>query len=184
LRNAVVTVLLAAVAFATWLWSRPPPAEAVRRVAGDSTPLGYYLHGARLIGTDDSGRIAYRILADRLEELPDQQQLRLDGVQVEYRPADAVPWLISAKSGNAPKDGSLLDLDGDVLLRSEPTDGSEPLVITTKRMRFEPESSSVQSDQAVQIRIGDWHLDAVGLRTHLKGDKLELESDVHGKFAP
>jgi len=128
--------------------------------------------------------VAYRILADRLDELPGEDRLRLEGVKVEYGPADETAWAISAASAITPKDGSLLDLAGDVELRSSPADGSHPLTILTQALRFSPDTSSVESDEAVQFRVGDWQLDAVGLRTDLKGDTLELESQVHGKFAP
>jgi lipopolysaccharide export system protein LptC len=185
LRNTLVIILLAVAAAASWLWSLRPPAERDQRPSnGSSEPLGYYLHGARLLGTDDNGRIAYRISADRLTEMPERQILRLDGVHIAYQPADETPWIITAASGNAPKDGSRLDLEGDVEVRSEPTDGSKPVVISAGRLTFEPETSTAESDVAVQIRVGDWHLDAVGLRTRLNDDTLELESEVHGKFAP
>ena len=185
MRNTLVAVLLAVVAVATWVYSWPPPAPERRSRGGaDTAPLGYYLRGARMLGTDEQGRVAYRILADRLEELPDRELLQLSGVVVEYQPADEIPWRISAAQASAPKDGSQLDLEGNVELRSEPEDGSQPVFITTPALRFIPDTSSAESDQSVQIRVGDWRLDAVGLRTHLKGDTLELESEVHGHFSP
>jgi LPS export ABC transporter protein LptC len=185
LRNMLVTILLAAVAIATWFYSWPTQPPAVRgRSGADSQPLGYYLLGARMLGTDEEGRVAYRILADRLEELPDRDLLQLQGVVVEYQPTEEVPWRISAATASAPKDGSQLDLAGDVELRSEPTDGTKPVSITTPALRFFPNTSSAESDQPVRIRVGDWRLDAIGLRTHLKGDTLELESKVHGQFSP
>jgi len=184
LRNTLITVLLASAAVATWLYTWPPQAPESRGRGGGAQPLGYYLRGARLLGTDEQGRVAYRILADRLEELPERDLLELSGVVVEYRPADEIPWRISAATASAPKDGSQLDLAGGVELRSEPTDGSKPVLIATPALRFIPETSSAESDQTVQIRVGDWRLDAIGLRTHLKGDTLELESAVHGQFSP
>jgi len=177
-------VVLAVVAVATWLYGRqPPPANDRNATSGDAEPLGYYLRGARMLGTDEQGRVAYRILADRLEERPDRELLLLDGVRVEYAPADAVAWSISAAAASAPKDGSQLNLTGSVELRSQPTDGSEPLLIAAEALRFFPDSSSAESDDPVRISVGDWQLDAVGLRTHLKGDTLQLESKVHGTFS-
>jgi LPS export ABC transporter protein LptC len=176
-------VVLAAVAAATWLYGRPPPITRDTGATAESAPpLGYYLLGARLLGTDEQGRVAYQILADRLEEVPDQQGLKLEGVQVEYRPADAVPWLISAARAEAPKDGSSLELQGNVELRSEPTEG-EPIHIATDALSFVLSTSSAQSESAVRVEVGDWRLDAVGFRTYLKGDSMELESQVHGKFS-
>jgi lipopolysaccharide export system protein LptC len=184
-RNTVVIAVLAILAAATWLATLERAGDAPVATANEAArPLGYYVRGAKLLGTDEQGRVAYRILAERLDELPDENRLRLEGVKVEYEPADETAWAISAASATTPKDGSLLDLVGNVELRSSPTDGSKPLAIVTQRLRFSPDSSRAESDEAVQFRVGDWQLTAVGLQTDLKGDTLELESQVHGKFAP
>jgi len=176
-------LLLGAAAVASWIYVRPEPPAAPLLGSGDDGPLGYYLKGARLLGTDSEGRLAYRILADRLEEHADRERLLLKGVRIEYRPANELPWLITAGSGSSPKDGSQLDLTGGVELRSEPTDGSPPTQITTESLRFTPATASVASDQVAELRVGDWQLSGKGLRAHLKDERLELESDVHGKFA-
>jgi lipopolysaccharide export system protein LptC len=184
-RNTLVMLALAILAAGTWIatWQRQgasPPAEQV----DDAEPLGYYIRGARIVGTDEQGRVAYRVSAERLDESPDEEQLQLTGVNVDYRPAEETAWSISAARAISPRDGSLLDLDGNVEIRSSPTDGSKPLTIFAGNLRFWPDTSSAESDDAVEIRFGDWHLQAIGLRTHLKGDTLELESEVHGTFAP
>jgi len=175
-------VVLAAFAVATWIYGRVPPVAPRAPPAEGAQPLGYYLRAARMLGTDEQGRIAYRILADNLEELPEQQRLKLDGVRIEYLPADADRWTISATAGTAPKDGSELELNGDVSLRSEPRDGGKPVVIAAETLRFFPDTSSAESETPVTITVGDWHIQAGRLRTHLKGDVVELESKVHGKL--
>ena len=184
MRNTVVMIVLAILAAATWVATWPPQnAGPATERSASSGPLGYYVRGARMFGTDEQGRVTYRIRAERLDELPDEARLRLEGVAVEYRPADDTAWAISAASGSTPKDGSLLDLSGNVEIRSTPSDGSEPITIVTEQLRFSPETSSAESDALVQVHVGDWHFRAVGLSTHLKGDALELESQVHGTFS-
>jgi LPS export ABC transporter protein LptC len=183
-RNIVVTVLLAISAAATWLatWQRQDP-NPTGEAQADTRPLGYYLRGARILGTDEQGRPAYSIRAERLDEVPDEQRLRLESVTVEYQPAEETAWAISAASATAPRDGSLLDLVGNVEVRSAPTDGSQPVTITTDNLRFTPNTSRVETEEPVRFRVGDWQFGAVGLRTDLKGDSLELESQVHGTFS-
>ena len=185
MRNTAVMVVLAVLAAATWIWSWRPEAPAAPAPAEtDAPPLGYYVHGARVLGTNEQGHVVYRVNARRLDEQPDQGLLLFDGVSVEYQPMDATPWEMSANGGNSPKNGSALELIGQVELKSLPADGSAPVVITTERLKFSADTSRAETDQAVQIRVGDWQLDAVGLRTDLKDDTLRLESDVHGTFAP
>ena len=183
LRNTVILLGLAFLAAVTWFASLErigPTSDTV--VDADTRPLGYYLRGARIVGTDEQGRVAYRILAQQLDEVPNEERLRLEGVSVEYRPAEETAWDISAASASAPKDRSVLELAGNVELRSSPADGSTPLLITTQQLRFTPDTSSAESDETVTIHVGDWQLVADSLRTHLKGDTLELES-VNGIFA-
>jgi LPS export ABC transporter protein LptC len=183
-RNIVIMLVLAVLAVATGLtsWQRQtaPTAPAVASVA---RPLGYYVRDARIVGTDAQGRVSYRIYAEKLDELPDEQRLRLEGVSLEYRPVDEAAWDISARSANAPKDHSELELEGDVELRSAPADGSAPVVISTQQLRFSPGTSRAETDEPVAVHVGDWRLAAVGLRTDLKDHTLELESQVHGTFS-
>jgi lipopolysaccharide export system protein LptC len=184
LRNTLVMVVLAAFAVATWLYGRPAAAPQRPVAAGGAPPLGYYIRGARILGTDDQGRVEYQISADSLEELPGQERLKLDAVRVEYHPADSDAWWISAMSASGPKDRSELDLTGDVTLRSEPAGGRDPTIITAESLRFFPDSSTVESDMPVSLKVGGWELEAGKLRTRLKGDVVQLESEVHGKFSP
>ena len=184
LRNGIAIVLLAAAAIATFYWSRPSAPPAAARVAGDSPPLGYYARGVRMLGTDEQGRVTYRLSSDRLEELPNQALLELDGVHVEYLPADQTAWVISATRASTPKDRSHFDLEGDVEIRNQPKDGSDPIVIATTRLRFVPDDSTAVSEDPVRLQVGGSRFDAVGVRLHLKDDKVELKSAVHGQVAP
>ena len=180
-RNTVVMIVLAILAAATSIatWQRSN-VDQPTDLRAEAEPLRVFTRGARLNITDEQGRPTYRIFAERLEELPGEERLQLTGVNVDYQPADESAWSLTAATAKYARDGSQLDLVGDVQVRSAPTDGSEPLTIVTEQLLFSPDTSSVESDQSVEIRVGGWQLRAVGLRTLLKEDTLELESQVHG----
>jgi LPS export ABC transporter protein LptC len=184
-RNTVVMVVLAILAAATWIatWQGEELGEPTNLVT-EAEPLRVLTRGARLTGMDEQGRPTYRIFAERLDELPGEDRLQLTGVNIDYQPVDETPWLLSAASAEYARDGSQLDLLGNVQVRSAPTDGSEPMTIVTEQLLFSPDTSSAESDENVEIRVGGWQLRAVGLRTLLKEDTLELESQVHGTLAP
>ncbi len=185
LRNSVVIALLAAAAAASYWFGRKPPADPARDgFGGESALPGYRMTGARFTRTDDLGRVVYRVNAESLEELPNEQGLALSGVRVEYTPPDEVPWHISASRGTTPIDRSHLDLEEAVELRNAPADGEPPKMITAASLRFTPGESSVESDEAVEIRVGSWLFRAVGLRADLNDEKLALESRVHGQIVP
>lgn len=185
LRNTVVMVVLAILAAATWVatWERQDATPPVERVK-PTGPLGYYARGARLSGTDEQGRLTYRLFAERLDEVPGEDRLQLTGVNVDYQPADETAWSLTAASAKYAWDGSQIDLDGNVEARSKPAAGSHPVTITTQQLRLSPDTSSAESDGKVQVRVGDLQLNAVGLRADLKGDTLELESVEHGTILP
>jgi lipopolysaccharide export system protein LptC len=183
-RNTVILIVLAILAAATWVatWGRQDPSPQAEPT--DTRPLGYYARSTRILVTDEQGRVTARVHAERLDELPDQKGVRLEGVDVEYHAPDETLWAISATSASTPKDVSLLELAGDVEIRSAPTDDSKPVTLSMEKVRFWPDTSVVESDSPVTMQVGDWQLYAIGLRTDLKGDTLELESQVHGTFAP
>ena len=184
-RSTVVMIVLAILAAATWVATWPPQDQtAPAERSGNLGPLGYYIRGARWSRTDEQGRLTYRVRAERLDELPADERLRLQGVNVEYRPAEDTAWTISAATASALKDGSLLELSGDVEIRSVPTDGSAQRTILTQALRFWPDTSSVQSDLPVELRVGNLQLHGMGLSADLKGHTLRLESVVHGTFLP
>jgi lipopolysaccharide export system protein LptC len=183
LRSGIAIVLLGAAAGASYYASRQPPLDTTRGTGGDRELPGYFLHGARILGTDETGHLTYLIHADSLEEMPGRERLTLHGVRIEYTPADDDPWVITAARADAARDGSEVDLDGDVVLRSDPKNGSKRRVVETSALRFTPDESYVESDQAVEVEVGALRLEGVGLRAHLNDDDVELKSKVHGRIA-
>lgn len=187
MRNSVVIIVLAILAAATWLWlaTWQPGDElpAVDRVM-DAAPAGYFARGARIVGTDEQGRPTYRIFAERLDELPGEDRLKLTGVSLDYEPPDEAAWSLSAATAVYARDGSKLDFAGGVEIRSAPTDSGDPVTITTEQLVLSPDTSSAESVGTVEIRVGELQLRGVGLRADLKGDTLRLESLVHGTLVP
>ena len=184
MRNTVVMIVLAILAAAMWLLSlQRQEAEPVVDSGEDSEPLGYYARGARVSGTDEEGRLTYRIFAERLDELPGEELLQLTGVTVDYWPGgDDAPWALSAASAKYARDGSELELSGDIELSTTPSNGSQPVKIGTEKLLFLPDMASANTDAPVEIRVGDLQLRAVGLRADLKEHTLKLESQVHAMF--
>jgi LPS export ABC transporter protein LptC len=184
-RNTVVMVVLSILAAATWIatWQRQDVNPLLDR-GGATEPLGYYAQGARLSGTDEQGRLTYRVFAERLEELPGEERVRLVGVNVDYQPSDGTEWTLMAATAKYARDGSQIDFLGNVEVRSLPAEGSRSVAIFTDKLVFSPDTSSAETDEQVEIHVGDWQLQGTGLRSDLKGGSLKLESEVHGTLAP
>jgi LPS export ABC transporter protein LptC len=179
-RNTGLIISLVAIAAGSWYFVGISPAPPETQKHGDPT-LGYYLNGAVIVGTDENGAMLYEIRADRVEEIPDAEHMRLAGVEVAYSDTQAVPWNINATRAEGPLDNEYLDLEGRVVLVSDPHDGGEPLTIETTNMRLEPRSHLVRTPEQVRLVVGKTWLVATGMQIHLKEDRIELESSGYGR---
>jgi lipopolysaccharide export system protein LptC len=184
LRNGVAMLLLAAAALVTWYFGRPAPKASSRPADDRAFPLGYYLRDAVLLGTDDQGAISYRLHAGLVEERPDAAALALEDVRFEYQPSEKIPWSIVAAKGSAPigAERAQLDLSGGVELTRAPAADGRPTRIETDTLRLEPDKHVASAAGPVRISVGGNALDAVGLTAFLEEDRIELESQVHGRF--
>ncbi len=183
-RNLFATAFLIAAAGLSWYWSRAGTAEVQLEEVRESLPLGYYLIDAEIFGSGEDGRLLYNMWAGRAEERPDEDRLLLSDVRIEYRPAENVPWILTADFGEAPTDQSYIDLSGAVELANAPRDQGERTLIKTRKLRFEPDTFVASTDASVSLFLGAGRLDAVGIKVYLRDDRLELESSVHGEFNP
>jgi lipopolysaccharide export system protein LptC len=175
--------LLLAAASASWYWSRPP-AEAPPTEGGATSALGFYLADAVLLGTGVEGELLYELSAQRAEERPTEGLLWLTQVRVDYRPAAQANWSLTASTAAAPIDGSLLQLAGEVELRSVATPDGDGALIRTSALTLDAEARIATSDQTVTVVLGDEQIEAVGMRAYLMDDRLELNSNVHAQFSP
>jgi lipopolysaccharide export system protein LptC len=183
-RNGAAICLLIAAALGTWYWSRMTAPAETEDAPARSGPLGYYLRDAVLLGTDEEGRIVYRISADLAEERPEDGSLLLRGVNVEFRQDPQIPWRVRAARAEAQPERSYLDLEGDVELEREGSDDRARTLVETSRLRLEPELHRAVASGEVRFTVGDTTLSAVGLKAFLREDRLELESKIHGRYLP
>jgi len=183
-RNIILFVVLSGAALYTWLVAGPGTTEAPVQTPAATAPSGYYLRNATLLGTDEQGRVNYRVFAAELEQASRDAALVLGQVRVEYDPQTGVRWRMTADEGFAPSDQSYLDLRHGVRLVNEPRSGDEPVTIETEALRLEPGTYTASTDGDVAMRQGKADFRAKGLKADLKQDYLEFESNVSARFPP
>jgi len=183
-RNSLVFVVLAGAASASWYFGRGDLTGDTAIVGEGQGPLGYYLRDADISIMDEDGSMLYRILAAAVEEQPAENRTLLADVRIEYSPAADIPWQVRAEQGEIPADEQYLDLSGSVELATTEGSSGETTTIRAARIRFAPEEYLATTDAGVTVALGDERLEAVGMKADLKGDRLELESSVHGQFSP
>lgn len=177
-RNVLLFLALAGAALATWILAREPIAGSASTVGRSPPSRSYYLTGAVVHGTDDEGRIYYRIFADRIEQQEKGDDLWLYDLSIRYSPEADVSWEISAARGRAPADRNFIELlDSVRVADAGAADGPETLLETSELQLYLDEFRATSSAQ-IHMRKGRSAVSARGLELDLETDDWRLVADV------
>ncbi len=182
-RNFVTFSLLLAAAFASWylvtVLKTPAPDDAPQ----EQTATGFYLRMARILGTDDNGDLLYQIEADYAEQ-QSNDDIELQNVRIRYSTHRQVPWTINADQAIITRQQEKLSLSGNVRAVSAEGFSGQATEIQTSFLEIDPNLYTARTDGRVQIQIGNRSLSATGMLALLQDNRLELKSNVSGKFLP
>lgn len=182
-RFAVTIILLVGVALGSWYVSkgnREPTAEGV--VDGEEH-RGYYLKSARILGTGADGKLLYEIKAVRAEQRADNR-IEFSDVSIQYTPQSDVPWTVNADTAMLYPDRNRVLLRGHVRAVSEQGFSGDETEIRTQYLELDPNRFIAETDARVQIRIGSRSLTGTGMLASLNENRMELKSNVSGRFIP
>ena len=147
---------------------------------------GYYLKDAVILRTREDGSPGIELIARRIEQRltrPSQgEAITLQSVRVNYFGKDDWQWSLTAQEGQVPPNSRIVQLEGDVELRSlvGPTDS----FLRTDELAIDTEKNLAYSTRSpVQIRFGQHAMTAKSLRADLNSEQLRLET-VNGRFDP
>jgi LPS export ABC transporter protein LptC len=182
-RSVTLYVLLALTAFGSWYLARQQPADDRSRMPRDPLHRGFYLKDARILGTAPTGELLYEIEAEHAEQV-DDESIDFTNVRLDYSPAADVPWTVVANNATIRGDARRVLLSGDVRAVSPASERQPETEIRTEYLELDPDNFVAETDERVQIRIGERSLTATGMLASLNEDRLELKSNVSGKFLP
>lgn len=178
---AVFFALLGAAAGSWFLASSRGSTPPVETVISHSRE-GYYLLDATLKGIGKDGKFLYTLRAAEASQNKDENTLTLKGVEISYSPDTQVPWLLIADAGVIDTGDQRIVLTGNVEARSD--DAAIVTALTTSELEIRPEEYLARTDKRVTIQVGDRLLSATGMLAFLNEDRIELQSNVSGKFLP
>jgi len=182
-RGMVAFALLVVAALGSWYVARVNGIED--DIAADVDPVhrGFYLKNARILGTGPNGDLLYEIRAEHAEEQLDGR-IEFTDVRLDYSPATDVPWIVDADSATILPSQQRVQLRGHVRAVSTRGFSDSDTEIRTQYLELDPERYVAETDERVQIRIGARSLTATGMLASLDDNRLELKSNVSGKFVP
>lgn len=180
-RNMAVIILLLSAAAGSWLLvaSRDEPEPAGTVIS--SGHEGYYLVDATVKGIGPDGKYLYQIVAREISQDLQRDVIVLTDVKLTYSPELDVPWDMTAESGIIDSEERVL-LQGNV--RAKSGHDKVQASLRTSELEIDPEKYLAKTDKRVTIRVGARSLSATGMLAFLNEDRIELRSNVSGKFLP
>ncbi|MEM6512135.1 MAG: LPS export ABC transporter periplasmic protein LptC [Pseudomonadota bacterium] len=182
-RTAIGFIGLVLAAFGSWYLATINSGVEEVTTSTERVTRGYYLRSARIFGTGTDGELVYEILAEYAEELPNQTVSFTD-VNVRYSDDSNIPWSVDADNALIDPEQPVIQLSGHVTALSSDGFGGNPTEIRTDYLELNPDDFVAETDERVQIRIGQRSLTATGMLASLKDNEVELKSNVSGKFVP
>jgi lipopolysaccharide export system protein LptC len=176
-----------------WVWMTGLIAAAIAsygilsRNTDDASPVGerpaqpgYYLKEAILTITQPDGSPRIKLVAARIEEQPADDSYAATQVRVDYLALPNRPWSLNADRAHVPMDLKTVEFSGNVEVRSEQSERGG--VIRTESLTLETATNIARTKAPVQIELGNQRLNATGMIADLKGERLQLESGINGRF--
>jgi lipopolysaccharide export system protein LptC len=175
-------ILLGALVFSRQFFSRAPAFDKPEQ-SRDRAVAGYYLTNAILEQSDQSGKPLYRLQAERIEQFPNSDLVRLSMVRVNY-PGNGPGqgWDLSANEGEIMGAGRKIVLRNNV--QALERGGNARRLIKTSVLIFDPVKSIASTDADVILELDGYSLSATGLIADLKAHTVELQSTVNARFEP
>ena len=182
-RTTIILAVLIAAAFGSWYLSRQHSTTTTEEFGRDYEHRGYYLKSARILGTGPNGSLIYEIEAVHAEQRSDNR-IEFSDVRIAYSPTSDIPWTVDADMATLYPDQQRVLLEGHVRAVSQRGFSGSDTEIRTQVLELDPNRHIAETDERVQIRIGARSLTATGMLASLDDNRLELKSNVSGKFVP
>jgi len=177
----LVLLLIAAVASGMLLMRNDN--ETPKRKQKPELGIGYYMKQAELIRIGATGQILYRVKTDEATQITADGIVELNRVEVSYDPLTEVPWDLRANKGHILPESNIIQLTGDVVAETR-GEKQTRIKINTDYLELNTDTYIADTDRDVTIDYTNNQVLATGLRVHLKEERLQLLSNVNGKFIP
>lgn len=146
---------------------------------------GYSLKDAVITETDDKGQPRYTVRAAQAEQNPASGEIALRTIVMQLRDQRGGAWRLRAATGTMPEDASTVALRGDVTVDGNVAPGSAGAIqLRTDALDVDTRNETASTQEKVAIAMSGRELTARGMKADLKDRRVQLESEVHGRFIP
>lgn len=184
-RPVLVLVLVIAAAASWWLARPADEGTASTATNRGEREIDYYITGLDVTRMTEAGVPAHRLRTPRLRHFTDDETSELEQPHLTVYQTDAPPWEVDADHAWVSADGSLILLQGDVLITREGDVDDRPMRIVTSNLRVQPEQDYAETDEQVRVfSESDW-VDSIGMQAWMRPpSRLKFLSQVKGYYVP
>lgn len=179
-RGAAALLVLLALALASWYLLRGQEQPALPSRPSPADRPDYHFRDAEITRHDAQGEPAVRLRAERIEHYPQAGELALSGLRIHYTAADGTRWLITARRGRMPDEGTEIELRGAVHI--ERLDILPRLTADTDSLLLDTATDLARTEDPVDVHEGASFIQGRGMTLWLGDKRLEMHSEVRGRY--
>jgi lipopolysaccharide export system protein LptC len=144
----------------------------------------YILENFELTSLDEKGHESFSVAAPHLERDPGGKSLTITQPKFSFPDRKEGRWLATANQAWVADKGVEVRLNEKVEFTGPPAPSGERTRFTTNHLQVFPKQDLALSEDSVTVTRADSILQGVGLRADLKAHRIQLLSNVKGRYAP
>jgi lipopolysaccharide export system protein LptC len=168
-------------AFTWWLQAVTSMPASTNQTVGHVPD--YTVEDFSLTAMNLEGRPYYRLKAPSMVRYADDHTAEVHKPELEFREKAGPPWNAVADQAWISADSSVVRLPGRVLITRAAAPGYDAVKILTSGLTIEPKARYATTKRNVQAWMGAHQLEGRGMKLHLLEARLELLSNVRGRYA-
>jgi len=176
----LVPLLMLAIVIRDWVETTPEQIAVEDTIDMSATQSDYYLEQFSTRKFDAAGKLEYLVTGQSLAHYPTDERSEISKPSVVLH-REAIQWKIDSTSGNLQRNPDIFTLQGDVIVKRESADNL-PVIMRTEEISIMTDGDKVSTDKPIEIIAEKWQLRAIGLQSSLNEGKLNLMSEVTGRF--
>lgn len=180
-RTVSLTLFVAVGLLALLAWQLRPGGRKPGAIVARSD---YTLDDYQMTTLNERGEEAFTVEGPHLERDRTGKSLTLTQPRFSFPDKNGGRWNARSDRGWVAEKGVEVRLDKAVALVGPPTPRGEQTRIGTEQLRIFPKLDQARSDDTVTVTRADSILQGTGLRVDLKAHRVQLLSDVKGRYAP
>ena len=173
---ALLVLLAAGTQLLIWLTREPAKDEFVGPPRSD-----YTLSNFKLTALGDDGKLSFRMSGPLLTRSNKDNSIYVTTPGYVMVDGSGRPWQGSSDAAWVNKGGTIMQLRGNVVMRTEP-EGKDPATITSSDVTVWPKTSKLATDARATVEQTGSTVSGTGLRADLTTQTMELLADVHNRF--